>query len=61
MNIDPNSKYHSNRRSVLKINEDNKKTEATVMPSGATGEGGRTNQVDVAKRSYLEALTRGRE
>ena len=46
---------------LLKINEDNKKMEATVMPNGAIGEGGRTNQVDMAKRSYLEALTRGRE
>lgn len=45
---------------LLKINEDSKKAEATVMPNDATGREGRTNQVDVAKRSYLDALTRAR-
>ena len=60
MNIDPNNRYHSNHRSVLKIDEDTKKTEATVMQNDATGKERSTNQADVAKRSYLDALTRGR-
>ena len=47
--------------SLLRKNEDMKRTETTVMPDDATGEEGRANQLDVAKRSYLEALTRGRE
>jgi hypothetical protein len=61
MNIDPNSKYHSDHRSVLRKNEDSKTIMTTVIPGNATGEEGRANQLDVAKRSYLDALTRGRE
>ena len=49
------------KKEVLRKSEDEKKTEATVMPKDATGEEGRANHVDVAKRSYLEALTRSRE
>ena len=60
MNIDPNTKYHSDHWSVLRKSEDDEKTEATVMPKDATGKEGRANHVDVARRSYLEALTRGR-
>ena len=62
MNIDPNNKYHSDHRSVLrKKNDDDKKTKATVVPKEATGKDGRANQVDVATRSYLEAATRAGE
>ena len=48
-------------RSVLRKNEDSKTIMTTVIPVNATGEEGRANLVDVAKRSYLDALTRGRE
>ena len=46
---------------MLRKNEDTKRTETTVIPDAATGEEGRANQLDVAKRSYLDALIRGRE
>ena len=46
---------------LLRKNEDSKTIMTTVIPGNATGEEGRANQLDVAKRSYLDALTRGRE
>ena len=46
---------------LLRKNEDSKTIMNTVIPGNATGEEGRANQLDVAKRSYLDALTRGRE
>ena len=45
---------------VEKKIEDDEKTDATVMSKEATGKEERANQVDVARCSYLEALTRGR-
>ena len=48
-------------KELLRKNEDSKTIMTTVIPGNATGEEGRANQLDVAKRSYLDALTRGRE
>ena len=42
---------------MLKIDEDTKKREATVMTNNATGKERRTNQVGMAKCSYLDAFT----
>ena len=46
---------------LLRKDDGDKKTKATVVPKEATGKDGRANQVDVARRSYLEAATRAGE
>ena len=51
----------SKKDKLLRKDDGDKKTKATVVPKEATGKDGRANQVDVARRSYLEAATRAGE